>query len=253
MHAPKSILITGASSGIGEALALEYAAPGIFLALTGRDAQRLEAVAAAVRAKGAAVDAKVIDVIDRAGMTAWLQQLDAARPLDLVIANAGVGLEGDRKLPEEEAMRGTFAINIEGVLNTVLPLLPAMRARRRGQIAVMASLASFVGLPQSPAYNGSKAAVRVWGESLRLTERKSGIEVNVICPGFVVSRMTARNSFRMPFLMSPEKAAKIIRRALEADKARIAFPFGTKAAVWLGITLPGSWTDRLMQGGSRRK
>jgi short-subunit dehydrogenase len=247
MHAPKSILITGASSGIGEALALEYAASGIFLALTGRDAQRLEAVAAAVRAKGATVEAKVIDVADRAGMAAWLQQLDVARPLDLVIANAGVGYEGDRKLQEEEAMRGTFAINVDGVLNTVLPMLPAFRARRRGQIAIMASLASFIGLPQSAAYNGSKAAVRVWGESLRYLLRDDGIEVSVLCPGFVTSRMTARNRFPMPFLMSAEKAARIIRRGLEANKARIAFPFGIKAAVWVGMLLPAGVTDLLMR------
>ena len=253
MLAPRNILITGASSGIGEALALEYAAPGIFLALTGRDTARLETVAAAARAKGADVEAKVIDVVDRAGMTQWLQQLDAARPLDLVIANAGVGLEGDRTLPEEEAMRGTFAINIDGVLNTVLPLLPAFRARKRGQFAIVASLASFVGLPQSAAYNGSKAAVRVWGESLRLSERRNGVAVNVICPGFVVSRMTARNTFPMPFLMSAEKAARIIKSGLARNKARIAFPFGTKAAVWLGITLPGSWTDRLMRSGPKAK
>jgi short-subunit dehydrogenase len=253
MNDPKSILITGASSGIGEALALEYAAPGVFLALTGRDSARLETVAKAVRAKGAEVEARVIDVIDRAGMTTWLQQLDAAHPLDLVIANAGVGLEGDRKLPEDEAMRGTFAINIDGVMNTVLPLLPAFRARKCGQIAIMASLASFIGLPQSAAYNGSKAAVRVWGESLRHVLRKDGIGVSVICPGFVVSRMTARNKFPMPFLMQADKAARIIKSGLARNKPRIAFPFGTKAAVWLGITMPGSWTDRLMQSGPRPK
>jgi short-subunit dehydrogenase len=186
--------------------------------------------------------------MDRPAMLSWLQALDTAHPLDLIIANAGVGLEGDRKLPEEEAMRGTFAINIDGVLNTVMPLLASMRARKRGQIAIMASLASFIGLPQSPAYNGSKAAVRVWGESLRHTLRRDGIGVSVICPGFVISRMTARNKFRMPFLMPAERAATIIRRGLERNQARIAFPFGTKAAVWLGMILPAGLTDRLMQG-----
>jgi short-subunit dehydrogenase len=253
MQAPRSILITGASSGIGEALTLDYAQPGIFLALSGRDAGRLETVAAAACAKGATVEAKVIDVVDREGMKQWLLALDAAHPLDLVIANAGVGLEGDRKLPEEEAMRGTFAINIDGVLNTVLPVLPAMRNRKRGQIGIVASLASFIGLPQSAAYNGSKAAVRVWGESLRHSLRKDGIEVNVICPGFVVSRMTARNKFPMPFLMQADKAARIIRSGLARNKPRIAFPFGTKAAVWLGITLPGSRTDSLMRRGPKAK
>ena len=247
MKDPRSILITGASSGIGEALAHAYAGPGVFLALTGRDRERLAAVADAVRAKGAEVEAEALDTTDRAAMAGWLQRIDSFRPLDLVVANAGVGLEGDRKLPEEEAMRGTFAVNVDGVLNTVLPLLPALRARRRGQIAVMASLASFVGLPQAAAYNGSKAAVRIWGESLRLILRRNGIGVSVICPGFVVSRMTARNRFPMPFLMSAEKAAGIIVRGLAGNRARIAFPFGTRAAVWLGATLPAGWTDRLLR------
>jgi len=253
MRAPKSILITGASSGIGEALALDYAAPGIFLALSGRDAERLESVAQRARSKGAVVEAKIIDVADRDGMKLWLQQLDAAHPIELVIANAGVGLEGDRKLPEEEAMRGTFAINLDGTLNTVLPLLPAFRARRRGQIALMASLASFIGLPQSAAYNGSKAAVRIWGESMRHILSRDGIELSVISPGFVVSRITARNKFPMPFLMPAEKAAAIIRRGLERNKARIAFPLGTKAGVWLGMILPAGWTDRLVRLGAPRR
>lgn len=249
MKSPRTILITGASSGIGEALALEYAAPNVFLALTGRDAGRLETVASACRAKGADVEARIIDVVDRQAMEAWLLTMDAARPFDLLIANAGVGLEGDRKLPEEEAMRGTFAVNIDGVLNTVLPLLPRLRERKRGQIAIMASLASFIGLPQAAAYNGSKAAVRVWGESLRHILRKDGIEVSVVCPGFVISRMTARNRFPMPFLMSAEKAAGIIRRGLEANRARIAFPLGTKAGVWLGAALPARVTDFLLCAG----
>ena len=253
MQSPRSILITGASSGIGEALALDYAAPQVFLALTGRDGDRLEAVANACRAKGAQVEARTIDVVDRQAMEAWLLTTDAAQPFDLLVANAGVGLEGDRKLPEEEAMRGTFAVNIDGVLNTVLPLLPRLRQRRRGQIAIMASLASFIGLPQAAAYNGSKAAVRVWGESLRHILRKDGLEVSVICPGFVVSRITARNRFPMPFLMSAEKAAAIIRRGLEANRARIAFPFGTKAGVWLGSTRPARVTDFLLRAGPAAK
>ena len=253
MQSPRSILITGASSGIGEALALDYAAPQVFLALTGRDADRLEAVARACRTRGAQVEARTIDVVDREAMESWLLTMDATQPFDLLIANAGVGLEGDRKLPEEEAMRGTFAVNIDGVLNTVLPLLPRLRQRRRGQIAIMASLASFIGLPQAAAYNGSKAAVRVWGESLRHILRKDGIEVSVICPGFVVSRMTARNRFPMPFLMGADRAATIIRRGLEANRARIAFPLGTKAGVWLGSALPARITDLLLRAGPAAK
>ena len=137
-------------------------------------------------------------------------------------------------------------VNIGGVLNTVEPLLARMMARRRGQVAVMSSLASFVGLPYSASYNASKAAVRVWGESIRYVLKKSDIGVSVICPGFVVSRMTAEAPFPMPFLMTSARASAIIRRGLAHNHARIAFPFGTKAAVWLGSTLPGRLTARLL-------
>jgi short-subunit dehydrogenase len=100
--------------------------------------------------------------------------------------------------------------------------------------------------PYSASYNASKAAVRVWGESLRYVMKKHDIGVSVICPGFVVSRMTAGAPFPMPFLMSSARASAIIRRGLANNRARIAFPIGTKAAVWLGSVLPGGWTARLM-------
>jgi short-subunit dehydrogenase len=132
------------------------------------------------------------------------------------------------------------------VLNTVEPLLSRLIARKRGQIAVVASLASFIGLPYSASYNASKAAVRVWGESIRYVLKKSGIGVSVVCPGFVVSRMTANAPFPMPFLMTSARASSIIRRGLARNHARIAFPIGTKAAVWLGQSLPGRWTARLL-------
>jgi short-subunit dehydrogenase len=242
-----SIVITGASSGIGEALALDYAAPGVALALTGRDPARLDAVAAACRAKGATVVANTIDVVDRERLAAWLVAFDDAHPVDLVIANAGVSIDKDNSsLDDFSVIRKTFDVNVGGVLNTVEPLLSRLTARRRGQIAVMASLASFIGLPYSASYNASKAAVRVWGESIRYVLKKSGVGVSVICPGFVVSRITANAPFPMPFLMTSARASSIIRRGLERNHARIAFPVGTKAAVWFGQTLPGRWTARLL-------
>ena len=242
-----SIVITGASSGIGEALAIDYAAPGIALALTGRDAERLEAVASACRAKGATVVADTVDVVERERLAAWLGAFDDAHPVDLVIANAGISIDKDNSsLDDFSIIRRTMEVNIGGVLNTVEPLLHRMTARGKGQIAVMASLASFIGLPYSASYNASKAAVRVWGESIRYVLRKSGVGVSVICPGFVVSRMTASAPFKMPFLMSSARASAIIRNGLARDHARIAFPLGTKAAVWLGLALPGGWTARLL-------
>jgi short-subunit dehydrogenase len=247
MQSFKSIVITGASSGIGEALALDYARPGIALALSGRDAQRLDSVAAACRAKGATVDAGCIDVIDGAALASWLVKFDEAHPVDLVIANAGISIDKDNSsLDDFSIVRKTFDVNVGGVFNTVEPLIGRMMARHSGQIAVMSSLAGFIGLPYSASYNGSKAAVRVWGESIRYVLKKSGIGVSVICPGFVVSRLTASAPFKMPFLMSAERASQIIRDGLARNKARIAFPIGTKAAVWFGSFIPGGWTAKLL-------
>jgi short-subunit dehydrogenase len=241
------IVITGASSGIGEAIALDYAQPGTALALTGRDGQRLETVAAACRAKGATVFAETIDVTERERFADWLKAFDDAHPVDLILANAGISVDKDNSSIDDFAIiRRTFDVNVFGVLNTVEPLLDRMIARRRGQIAVVSSLAGFIGLPYSASYNASKAAVRVWGESLRYVMKKHDIGVSVICPGFVVSRMTAGAPFPMPFLMSSARASAIIRRGLANNRARIAFPIGTKAAVWLGSVLPGGWTARLM-------
>ena len=242
-----SIVITGASSGIGETLALDYAKPGMALALIGRDKQRVQAVAAACRAKGADVAAEAIDVVDREKLAHWLSAFDDAHPVDLLIANAGVSIDKDNSsLDDFSIIRKTFDVNVGGVLNTVEALLGRMMARKAGQIAVMASLASFIGLPYSASYNASKAAVRVWGESIRYVLKKSGIGVSVVCPGFVVSRMTANAPFPMPFLMTSARASSIIRRGLARNHARIAFPIGTKAAVWFGQSLPGRWTARLL-------
>jgi len=242
-----SIVLTGASSGIGEALALDYAAPGVALALTGRDAARLEAVATACRAKGATVIADTVDVTDRERFLPWLTAFDESHPVDLVIANAGISIDKDNSsLDDFSIIRKTLDVNINGVLNTVEPLLQRMMARKRGQIGLVSSLAGFIGLPYSASYNASKAAVRVWGESIRYVLKKDGVGVSVICPGFVVSRITAEAPFPMPFMMTATRASSIIRRGLAANKARIAFPIGTKAGVWLGSVLPGGWTARLL-------
>jgi short-subunit dehydrogenase len=242
-----SIVITGASSGIGEALALDYAAPGIALALCGRDAGRLKAVADACRAKGASVDELALSVTEREALAAWLIQFDDAHPVDLLVANAGISVDdGNSSLGDFGRIRETMAVNVDGVLNTVEPLVGRMIERRRGQIAVMASLASFIGLPYSASYNASKAAVRVWGESIRYVLRKSGVGVSVICPGFVATRINAEAPFPMPFLMTAAQASAVIRRGLARNRPRIAFPIGTKAAVWFGATLPGRWTAKLL-------
>lgn len=244
---PKSILITGASSGLGKALAVAYAGEGITLSLTGRDRGRLEAAADACRAEGAEVRAEVLDVLDRQSLAAWIKEVDARTPLDLVIANAGVsagtggGGEGDEQANE------IFAINVQGVANTIQPALDPMTRRGRGQIGIMSSLASFRGFPGAPAYCASKAAVRVWGESLRGSLHGNGVAVSVICPGYVRTPMTDVNDFPMPFLIEVEKAALIIRRGLAKNKARIAFPWPLYAVVQLLAAAPPGLLDPLMR------
>lgn len=246
MKHPRSILITGGSSGIGEALALEYAAPGVFLALTGRNGDRLEAVAAACRARGATVAARTLDVRDATALAAWLAEVDRAQPLDLAIANAGVSAGTGTFGESARQARDILSVNLDGVVNTVQAALDLMRPRRRGQVAVMSSLAAFRGFPGAPAYCASKAAVRVWGEALRGMLARDGIGVTVICPGYVKSRMTAKNDFPMPFLMDASRAAGVIRRGLAANRARIVFPRRLFAAVWLLALLPPGWTDPLL-------
>lgn len=252
MHDPGCILITGASSGIGQALALDYAAPGRRLLLTGRDTARLEAVAEACRSRGAEVAAAVIDVTDRQGLADWLLARDGERPVDLAIANAGISAGTGSGGESEDQARAIFAVNLDGVLNTVQPLIPRFVARRRGQIALMSSLAGFRGFPGAPAYCASKAAVRLYGESLRGALAAAGVEVSVVCPGFVVSRMTAVNRFPMPFLMETGRAARLIRRGLERNRARIAFPWPTWAAVWFLSLLPPGLTDALLARAPRK-
>ncbi|MCA1908829.1 MAG: SDR family NAD(P)-dependent oxidoreductase [Magnetospirillum sp.] len=245
---PASILITGASSGLGEALALAYARQDVTLFLSGRDRQRLYAVADSCRAKGAEVHALVINVTQAVPMATWIKECDSIRPLDLVVANAGISAGTGGGGESEDQTRAIFATNLDGVLNTVFPALSVMRPRRHGQIAIMASLAGFRGLPGAPAYCASKAAVKTWGEGLRGHLRPDDIRVSVICPGFVTTRMTAVNRFKMPFLMDAESAARIMVKGLAQNRGRIAFPWPMAFGAWLTAALP----DRLMDAIGRR-
>lgn len=246
----RSVAITGASSGLGRALAEACAVPGVTLHLSGRDALRLETVAQACRARGADAQAAVLDVTDAAAMAGWI---GAAGRLDLVIANAGVsGGTGGATEPAAQVGR-IFATNVTGVLNTALPALAAMAAQApggdgvRGRIAVIASLAAFVAAPGAPAYCASKAAVQRWAEALDASERARGVRLHAICPGYIRTPMTARNPFPMPFLMTPEDAARRTLAGIAAGRLRIAYPWPLYLAARAVGALPPGWRNRLMR------
>ena len=249
---PKSILITGASSGIGAALALHYAAPGVTLFISGRDQQRLDAVAQQCRNAGASVSAWVGDVTDESGLKGWIHSCNDDCPLNLVIANAGIALGATEVKGLHQAAVDSFRTNVNGVFNTVHPALEVMSQRRpypvcNAQVAVMSSVMGYAGMARSPAYSSSKAAVKHYGQALRGAFRGMGIGVSVICPGYVSSALTSRNKSRMPFLISAEKAAAIIAKGLARNQARITFPWQMVLITRLAINLPGFIVDRINQ------
>lgn len=233
-----NVLITGASSGIGEALALACAERGDTLFFCGRDQGRLDDVAARCRAAGAAgVHAERLDVTDEQVMRDWLLRCDAIAPLERVFSNAGVGTG----IEDERNVRATWAINVGGSLNVVLPAIDIFRngqPRRRRQILITASIAGYGPLSSCPAYSGSKAAMKTWALALRGMLRPEGIQVSAICPGFVRSRITDRNTCPMPFFLEADKAARIILRRADRNVGLIAFPWPMRLATWLLSILP---------------
>jgi len=246
---PENILITGASSGIGKALAIHYARKGAFLALAGRDEKRLKETAEECRMKGAEVSGSVLDITDQPAVYNWIQAIDSEHPLDLVIANAGIS-GGTNGQPEGESVaqaRKIFDVNLHGVLNTIEPVLQNMLVRGTGQIAIISSLAAYRGWPGAPAYSASKGAVRFYGEALRGALWHTGVRVNVVCPGFIRSRMTDVNDFPMPFLMEADRASKIIANNLRKNKGRISFPWPTLFFAWLLSIFPDALTQHIIR------
>lgn len=245
----RAVLITGASSGIGRALAEALAAPDVTLHLGGRDPARLAEVSAACTTRGATALPQAADVRDAAAMADWI---GGAGRLDLVVANAGIGAGTGRGYESAEDARAVFATNVTGVLNTALPAIAAMARQApgpdgvRGRVAVVASVAAFIATPGAPAYCAAKAAVQRWAEALDATERRRGIRLHAVCPGYVQTPMTARNRFPMPLLMPPERAAALTLRGLARGRLRIAYPWPIYALARLVGALPPAWRAALM-------
>ena len=228
MRAPfRVVVITGASSGLGAALALRYAGSGVAMGLLGRNPERLAVSAAACRAAGAIVDSAAIDVAEGPALGAWLEAFDDAHPVELLIANAGTSAGPDPGSPGEPlaVTQHQLATNLLGAVHTIAPLVPRLCARGRGRIVAIASVAAFRGLPYSPGYCASKAGLRAYAEALRAQLKSHGIGVTVVCPGFFSSPMTDRWEGSTPFLVSGERAARRIKRGIDRGAGRIHFPW----------------------------
>ena len=246
---PQTVLITGATGGIGGALALLYAEAGRTLILQGRNAARLAELAAACQARGARVLIQVLDLRERRALAHWLNKLCGSEQLDLVIVNAGVNtnIGPDRAGEHWPDVEELIEVNVLAVMATVDAVLPAMRARGQGQIALISSLAAYYGLPVTPSYCASKAAIKTYGEALRGWLAREGVRVSVVMPGYVESKMCREMPGPKPFLWTPERAARTIRRGLARNQARISFPFPLNFGTWWLSVLPSAVSQRILR------
>ncbi|MGE0629588.1 MAG: SDR family NAD(P)-dependent oxidoreductase [Hyphomicrobiaceae bacterium] len=236
----KTILITGASSGIGRALAVHYSNPGARLVLVGRNAHRLAETAYCCRERGADAETAIADVRDRDRMREVIEANDSSAPFDIVIANAGVttGTPAQGQFEPEGESIYTIEVNLIGVLNTVHPILPRMVSRRHGQIGIVSSIAGLIPVPDWPSYCASKAGILSYGRAMRDSLRPFDVGVSVICAGFVATAMSDRVSGWKPGIVAPERAAAIIARAIENNRGVKSFPWSLAVLARIGAMLP---------------
>jgi len=251
---PRNIFISGASSGIGEQLALFYAKNGAHtLYLIARSRDKLEAVARACKQLGGSritVQTMAVDVNNRKLMHSTILDANTRTPLDLVIANAGVGISTvDQNASWEDQVRSMTSTNIEGVLNTIMPIIPVFKQRRGGQIAVISSIAGICSLPGAYPYGATKAYLNALGQGLRTDLAQYGVSYVNICPGFVRSRLTEerhkRLRFGLPFFLEGDEGARRIAMAIADDVPNFAFPAPMHAISWFARTIPAPLMDAL--------
>jgi short-subunit dehydrogenase len=244
------VAITGATGGLGWEIAKHYARNGCSLSLSGRDEERLEKISDICRGLGAVVSASKVDVTDATAMDTWLTEADAQDPVDLLIANAGIG-GADVVVSEHgesaELARRIVEINTTGTMNTVVPLIPAMTKRKRGRIVIISSISAAIGLPQSPVYCASKAALSVYADAIRRLLKPHGVGVTCVLPGFVDTPMSRSLDLPRPWCWPPDKAALRIARDVENGKAHSVFPWQLRYLIGLEKMLPVGISDLLMQ------
>lgn len=248
----KTVVITGASSGFGAALALEYAAPGRTLGLYARNRERLEAVAEDCRKKGAIVKTGVFDVTDAATVQDSMTKFAEAHPIDLLIANAGAfsGHSAGRAMESLAEVQRILRTNLDGVVITIDAVLPAMRARRSGRIAIISSLAALHPLADAPAYSASKAGVRSYGEALKEFLVDDNIAVSLVFPGHIKTAQTAMQKGKLTLLLTPADAAARTKRGLDKGRSSVHFPRRLYWLIMLGRLMP--WHVRTFFGRSQR-
>jgi short-subunit dehydrogenase len=244
---PSTVLITGATGGIGAALARSYAQPGRTLILHGRNESRLASVTRECEVRGAQVHGVTFDLRAAAAAIAALRSLSSQHVIDLTIINAAVSHATGDGHESWDVARAVLAVNLDGAIATMEGVLPAMRRRGGGQIAIVSSLSAYFGLPITPTYCASKAALKTYGEAMRGWLAPEGIAVNVVLPGFVRTPMSDCFPRAKPCLMSPERAATLMRRGLERNRARIAFPRGLAWGMWCLSVLPAALSQWIVR------